>query len=339
MKDNELIFISDVIVILNEKRQYIFRFNKETKILTPFYSNKKLSPNYIRSINEVLSSMEANFVVDLNSRLIKNEDSSNSKSNKVGKDLKKGYFLHIDPTSNLVTNYIDHTLLSKNQISITNHFLNPVEAGLKINDNSVINPYMTDDERQWEKKLNIHTAGVNFNFAKSALGDSIHYVPISYFDINKIVDYLELTPEDVIVDMGCGKGRFVCFSATCGIKAVYGVELNGKYYEKARENVRNMKGKRCQDIFLSQIDMVDFYSLDATIYFFYGPFPISIMTQVFQNIFRSLKENYRKIRLVFASESDETKIFLLDSGCFRKISNDPFVFLCIDGNLNSHSFF
>jgi len=68
----------------------------------------------------------------------------------------------------------------------------------------------------WEARLGIHTTG-------GALV-ARDYGCLAYDTYFKIFDHLELKPDDVVVDIGCGKGRVVCVAATYCVKEVIGVD-------------------------------------------------------------------------------------------------------------------
>ena len=66
---------------------------------------------------------------------------------------------------------------------------------------------------------------------------------------NKALHMLDLGPSDVLFDIGCGDGRFLCFAANQirGLKCV-GIELEREYVYRARVKVREAKLEDSIDI-------------------------------------------------------------------------------------------
>src|SRR5687767_10070394 len=62
----------------------------------------------------------------------------------------------------------------------------------------------------WEAKFNIRTA----KGAWSHHHDARPYGALAYDTYFRIFDYLKLQPNDVVADIGSGKGRVVCIAAT-----------------------------------------------------------------------------------------------------------------------------
>jgi len=66
---------------------------------------------------------------------------------------------------------------------------------------------------------------------------------------NKALHMLDLGPSDVLFDIGCGDGRFLCFAANQirGLQCV-GIELEREYVYRARVKVREAKLEDAIDI-------------------------------------------------------------------------------------------
>ena len=57
-------------------------------------------------------------------------------------------------------------------------------------------------DRAWERRLGIHTVGTK----EVHQPDANRFATFAYASINKILQDVRLQPEDVFVDIGCGKG-------------------------------------------------------------------------------------------------------------------------------------
>jgi len=65
----------------------------------------------------------------------------------------------------------------------------------------------------------------------------------------KALEMLDLGPNDVLFDLGCGDGRFLCFAATetPGLKCV-GVEILAEFFSRGRDRVKESQLKDRIDI-------------------------------------------------------------------------------------------
>src|SRR5262245_43054338 len=93
---------------------------------------------------------------------------------------------------------------------------------------------------RWEYKLGINTRGI----AEIAEPDSGHYVTSNYSLIWAILHNLPLSCSDVVVDIGCGKGRVLCCAARFNIREVSGVEISKNLCEIAGRNAVRVSGRR-----------------------------------------------------------------------------------------------
>src|SRR4051812_2676985 len=95
-------------------------------------------------------------------------------------------------------------------------------------------------DRFWEHHFNIATRGG----AASAHPDANAYGYLAYHTYFSIFKRLQLTPSDVVVDLGCGKGRVSCLAASHPIAASLGIEIDHSLCELARANGRRMRHRR-----------------------------------------------------------------------------------------------
>src|SRR4051812_36674945 len=75
----------------------------------------------------------------------------------------------------------------------------------------------------YETYLGIDTRGL----VRPPTDEGVHYTPLPYPMIARMIDSLALQPDDVFVDIGCGKGRVVCCVCLHEIRKVVALELNG----------------------------------------------------------------------------------------------------------------
>lgn len=126
--------------------------------------------------------------------------------------------------------------------------------------------------------------------------DNTHYEPADYHQVRRMIRVLDPGVEDVLYDIGCGKGRVLCVAARRRLKRVVGIDLFEELCEIARNNAKHLRGKKTPiDVICEDATKVD-YS-DGTIFTMYNPFGESTMRNVMQAIHESIRKNPRSIRI------------------------------------------
>jgi SAM-dependent methyltransferase len=123
--------------------------------------------------------------------------------------------------------------------------------------------------------------------------------PISYANLMKMFERLNMGPNDVFVDFGCGQGRVVCFAALQNVKKVVGVEPMKKFADNARENIKSLMPKPAMPVEIVQGDPGSVKVDDGTVYYFRNPPTIQTFKSIVSNIRESLKTKPRLIRIVY----------------------------------------
>jgi SAM-dependent methyltransferase len=148
----------------------------------------------------------------------------------------------------------------------------------------------------WEKRLGVCTTGG----APSPHADAHHYGYLAYHTYFSIFHRLDLQPSDVVVDLGCGKGRPVCIAATYRIKEAVGMEIDPPLCAIGAENGAKMRGRRAPIRFVCQ-SATDFNYDDATIVVMFHPFGADTMREVLDVIHDSLKRKPRHFRIAYGN--------------------------------------
>ena len=126
----------------------------------------------------------------------------------------------------------------------------------------------------------------------------ISHVPAPYADMRRIIDYLKMTPEDVFIDLGCGKGRALFVAASENLKKAIGVELDERLLAVAGQNLQNAKTLNCPVEIVAHDAAT--YNIDlGTVFFFYNPFGHNTMAKVLDNIKFSLEKSPRRAHTVY----------------------------------------
>ena len=124
-------------------------------------------------------------------------------------------------------------------------------------------------------------------------------VPCRYLRIIEICDYLNLSEEDVFIDLGCGKGRVVCYvMATHHIRKAIGVEVDPELAEMARRNCTGLRIAKTSAVEILCQDVIAYQPSDETVYFLYNMFDERTLRTVVKKIRLSLDIYPRHIRIV-----------------------------------------
>lgn len=92
----------------------------------------------------------------------------------------------------------------------------------------------------WESRLGVKTT----RSAPSPHPDANRSGYLAFHTYFSILDSLALTSADVVVDLGCGKGRVVCAAAQYAIKEAVGVEIDSALADEAEANLLRLRKRR-----------------------------------------------------------------------------------------------
>lgn len=107
-------------------------------------------------------------------------------------------------------------------------------------------------------------------------------------------------PTDRLVDLGCGKGRVVCWFARESVAICRGVDIDPELTEAARRNAERLRGSKapieivCADATEANLD-------DATVVTMYNPFGAEVMSEVGRRLAESVAKAPRPLRVVYAN--------------------------------------
>jgi predicted RNA methylase len=134
--------------------------------------------------------------------------------------------------------------------------------------------------------------------------DGVQYEVPDYLYLRRVIRALKLGPEDVIFDLGCGMGRFVCLMARKKVRKCVGVELLPHLCEAARKNAAQLWGRRAPiEIRCGDAAVAD--TAEGTIYYLFNPFGSATMGEVLANIRSTLSRNPRNITIVYYNSIHE----------------------------------
>ncbi|PYM11173.1 MAG: SAM-dependent methyltransferase [Candidatus Rokuibacteriota bacterium] len=146
----------------------------------------------------------------------------------------------------------------------------------------------------WEHRLGISTRGVT-----DVLLPGYRYTTLSYSLIFRILRSLSLLPDDVLIDIGCGKGRVVCCAATFRVRQVIGIDHSSELCRDARRNVERMRAKQSPAMIL-EASAETFDYRPGTVLYFYNSFGPPILDRMLARLKSAVDETQRPIRFVYA---------------------------------------
>lgn len=175
------------------------------------------------------------------------------------------------------------------------------------------------NEGQFEKLLNIFTAGFQYGFPKD-----LHYhryEPTPYEGLEQLFEHYELPPKARVVDIGCGKGRVpIYMHYKHGVPTV-GVEMDMKFYVEAENNKQlysKKLGKKSVPIEFRH-ELGEHYEIapQDNVFFFFNPFSLVIFRQVVRNIKASYEQHMRRIDLILYYPAHDYLDFLQHETAFE----------------------
>jgi SAM-dependent methyltransferase len=177
----------------------------------------------------------------------------------------------------------------------------------------------TVGESFYEHRLSIETSG--YEVPRKSLtffGDEFSYGAMDYAGIKKVIAFLQLSEDDIFVDIGCGKGRIILYAAIQKIKKVIGIEYEKNLVDIARKNVASCKALKTE-IEVIQADAATFSITEGTVFFLNNPFGHKTLLKVLDNIRNSILIYPRKVRIVYHGKPYQV---LLDMASWLKAEGE-----------------
>jgi precorrin-6B methylase 2 len=141
--------------------------------------------------------------------------------------------------------------------------------------------------------------------------DRVFHLPSPWFFLRRALKRRDVSPSDVFVDFGSGKGRIVYQAARrYPFARVVGVEIVEEFNEIARRNLELRRNKlRCQNVEFVTADAAEFeIPDDMTIAYFFSPFLHETFRTVLDNIIASIDRAPRRVLLIYAAPRMEHAI-------------------------------
>ena len=183
--------------------------------------------------------------------------------------------------------------------------------------------------RQWEDRLvrwRERMAGVDFSTV--ALPQEVgldprraHMVtPSGNRWLRRVLETLDITEADAVLDVGCGKGSAMNLLMTFPFARVDGVEASAQVAAIARANFEKL-GVDPRRYRIVTADAAHFADLDGYGYvYFYNPFPCTVMASFMRHLEASLHRAPRTVTIVYDNPVCHDAI--VAGGTFVKLPRD-----------------
>ena len=134
--------------------------------------------------------------------------------------------------------------------------------------------------------------------------------------LGKVLRDLNITKEDSIVDLGCGKGGAVIYMAKFPFNKIIGIEYSHSLFLNAQRNIERMKEKNIQIIYCDAgcYDDID----DINYFYMFNPFGLVTIKRVLDHICKSYIVNPRVIKIIYKNPSFHNEI--ISRGIFMKVA-------------------
>jgi len=149
---------------------------------------------------------------------------------------------------------------------------------------------------QW---LGIRTIGW-----RPAVGDEddpnhrVDYLPTSYSVLRRVIKSLDLSNDDIFVDLGSGLGRAVFTANWLGAGRSIGVEIDPSLVTAARANLSRSRFLK-RGIEFVEIGAGAYPQIETTVIYMYHPFGPATMREVATRIEEGLREKPRQLRIAY----------------------------------------
>jgi SAM-dependent methyltransferase len=153
-----------------------------------------------------------------------------------------------------------------------------------------------------DRALNVETA-TPVALAQFGLdaSDRVHYEAGGWLDLPRVLHPGEITPEDVFLDLGSGKGRIVLQATQYRFARVIGVEISEDLTLIARRNVASCRlSTRCGAVELVHSDALD-YTIpdDVSVVYLFNPFRGATFAGVLRRLEESVDRHPRTLRVIY----------------------------------------
>jgi SAM-dependent methyltransferase len=155
--------------------------------------------------------------------------------------------------------------------------------------------------------------------------ERVGYQPSGWLTLWRILRPAEVSPADVFLDLGSGKGRVVLLAARYPFGRVIGVELSDRLTSIARSNVEACRARlRCVRIELVTADVTTYpIPDDVSVVYMNNAFRGSIFDAAIRNLIASVDRQPRTVRLIYSNARDHDRLMRTERFQLVRASSGP----------------
>ena len=117
-----------------------------------------------------------------------------------------------------------------------------------------------------------------------------------------------MTSEDVLLDVGCGKGVVLCAALAYPFGRMIGVEMSRELCQVAQRNVRRMN-KTNVSVDVLNVDAAHYVvPSDVTVVYLFNPLVDDLFDDFLDRLMQSLQARPRLVRIVYRKPSDHDAV-------------------------------
>jgi SAM-dependent methyltransferase len=117
-----------------------------------------------------------------------------------------------------------------------------------------------------------------------------------YDHLQQLFAEVQIGPDDVLVDVGCGKGRAInWFLSRYPNNKVYGIELDAEVCARTRARLR-----RFSNVNILCGDAIELLPSDGTVFYLYNPFGESVMRKFISKVLEPPRTHARRTTIVYS---------------------------------------
>ena len=132
--------------------------------------------------------------------------------------------------------------------------------------------------------------------------------PTSYRVMHRMFERVPLAEDDQFIDIGCGRGRVLCFVARQPVARAAGVEIGAEHAGFARRNLENLRGRKAKAWSVTAGSAADFDMGGGTVFYMYNPFGGALFTEVIGKIRQAASAGSKPIRLMYINPVNRAEL-------------------------------
>jgi SAM-dependent methyltransferase len=168
-----------------------------------------------------------------------------------------------------------------------------------------------------ERRLGLDTAGrVSLSELGAGAPGRENYSPVSWPTLWRALPAKEVTPDDVFLDLGAGKGRMLVLAARYPFRRIVGVEVSPALSDVARTNLRRADPMlRCQRVEVVTADAASCtIPDDVTVTHVFNPFTGEVFAAALARLLESITRRPRTIRLIYTNPQPREHALIMATG-------------------------